>query len=208
MQPVPIARWAILLISGFTPYALAGGACNDYGCTSGGSDNGQKQRVIKGAVQGLGDFLQNNADRQAEQEQHARDAENAREAAKQADAARRAAQFDQYVNQLGGDDWEADAARQANTGKAVGASSGCNCRQVIGQCQATLSDLKKTGKTGWTVRVSSSEAQCSRVSWYLDNTPQLTVLNHRASTVEAISSQKPLSRTNLDVERCEICAPQ
>ncbi|MFF7710907.1 hypothetical protein [Pseudomonas sp. NPDC007930] len=170
-------------------------------CDNGTPAAGNTTNSAINALTNMGNFLQDRADQQAAQEQAARDAADAR-------AAGQAAQFNGYADSVSNSDWEAQAqAAQGQQSPKRGAVN-CNCTRTVGQCQATISQLKKTGKTGYQFRLASTEAQCSRVTYYLDNTPYLSVLNGKSVSIEQVSSLKPVRLEQLGVDRCEVCAQQ
>ncbi|PTQ67504.1 hypothetical protein [Pseudomonas sp. GV071] len=108
-------------------------------------------------------------------------------------------------------DWRSrvqDDSKPAKAGDAKKtAAVDCNCHKRVGSCTATIALLKQQ-KTGVDYRVSSTEQQCSKVSYYIDNTPYITVLNNRNSTTEHSAGLTNVSAKSFEVERCDVCERQ
>ena len=118
--------------------------------------------------------------------------------------------LDASMSDMQDSDWRSRAQADAKPVKGNDkkpAAVECNCRQAVGSCTATIALLKQQ-KTGVDYRVSSSEQQCSKVSYYIDNTPYITVLNNRNSTTEHSAALTNISAKSFQVERCDVCAQQ
>lgn len=169
------------------------------------------------AIQSLGNYLQDRSDRDDEQ---ARQQKLEQERVESESQQRQATQFqqnyqalDSFESSMEGDSWEsrAAAASQSN-GSAKGkipaqtSSTGeCNCREVAGICTATVVVVKKN-KTGADFKVTSSVPRCSRVNYYIDNTPRLTVLNNTNTAMEHAAGLTEITNKTFQVESCQVCA--
>lgn len=72
----------------------------------------------------------------------------------------------------------------------------CECTKFIGDCTATVT-LRGT----W-VEVTANTNQCTRVDWFTDNSPQMTVLINGGSELENIT---PLRPKTVEFQRCKLC---
>lgn len=89
------------------------------------------------------------------------------------------------------------------------AAAECDFYTPTGQCQATIQLLSTGGsKPSYTAEISvrSSASSCSKVEYYLDNTPHTTVLGNRNSTQESLFGTKPITRKGIEVAGCTVYA--
>ncbi|WP_104666931.1 hypothetical protein [Ensifer adhaerens] len=81
----------------------------------------------------------------------------------------------------------------------------CDFQKPIGSCRGRIT-LDKIGgsKPSYSaeITVRSSAASCSKVEYYLDNTPHSTVLKNSSSAHESLFDAKPITRKNIQIERC------
>lgn len=83
-------------------------------------------------------------------------------------------------------------------------SGDCDCSQVVGSCVADVKILEKY-KTGVDFKVSSSSDRCSKVSYYIDSTPYVSVLVSKNYSLEHSASIKDVTQKSFRIERCELC---
>lgn len=78
------------------------------------------------------------------------------------------------------------------------AQTRCSCEHTdwVGDCQARLEVKEK-----W-IKVVSNTQQCSRVDWYLDGQPRLTVVTDGAEMVEYLGSN---SSPSFAIQSCKVC---
>ncbi|WP_095111199.1 hypothetical protein [Pseudomonas sp. Irchel 3E20] len=183
--------------------ALCAGDAGGYSTSAEPDRVGQASEAL-GAV---GDYLQKRADAQDREAQQQRQQAEQQEALENQRNARGVAAFNNAVDNLENTDWESQAL-QSQAPRPGKKGLDCDCGTVVARCEATIDSLKRTGKTGFSFRVSSTEAQCSKVSYFIDGRPNLTVLNRRSSAIEQASGQKNLTLQQFDIERCEVCASQ
>ncbi|MFK3779127.1 hypothetical protein [Agrobacterium sp. NPDC089420] len=85
------------------------------------------------------------------------------------------------------------------------AVTGCDFQKRAGSCTGTIR-LKSTSgsKPSYAARfrVSSSAPVCSKVEYYIDNTPHQTILQMTNSADESTFGTKPISRDNFEVKNC------
>jgi hypothetical protein len=72
----------------------------------------------------------------------------------------------------------------------------CNYDRWVHSCVATVSNQK-----GW-AKITSDTQQCSRVDWYIDGNPQMTIVTNGVET-EALLNVK--SDSKLVVQACNVC---
>lgn len=85
------------------------------------------------------------------------------------------------------------------------AAADCNFDKPVGSCKGTIQVLSSGGsKPSFTaeIMVRSSAPSCSKVEYYLDSTPQTTILRGGDSNQESLSGSKPISKDTLMVQRC------
>jgi hypothetical protein len=81
----------------------------------------------------------------------------------------------------------------------------CDFDKVVGSCTGTVKILSSSGSSpsfSAEIRVSSSAPSCSKVEYYLDNTPNTTILKSANSADESLFGTKPISRGNITVHGC------
>lgn len=121
--------------------------------------------------------------------------------------------MDSFESSMENDDWQSRAKTvSSNKGTAASktpaqtSSSGeCNCREEAGICNATVVVVKKR-PTGADFKVTSSAPRCSKVSYYIDSTPRLTVLNNTNSAMEHAAGLTQITNKTFEVESCKVCA--
>ncbi|MBY3259855.1 hypothetical protein HFO09_09075 [Rhizobium laguerreae] len=81
----------------------------------------------------------------------------------------------------------------------------CDFDQPVGSCRATIaigstSDSKGNYSAEATVR--SSASSCSKIEYFLDNTPQTTVIKNGTSAEESFFGTKPITKKSVQVKKC------
>ena len=172
---------------------------DDSGDYSSGSST--QQGAIRG-IESLGDYLQQGSDekearekaeRQRQDDEYAR-----RDQQYKIDSAKNLKNFEAEAAAFPENDWESRA-------KGNQSKSDCDCTKAVGLCKANIKILAKL-KTGVDYVVNSSEASCTKVSYYINNTPYLTVLNNSNSSIEHSAGTKEITKKSFQIEKCEICA--
>jgi hypothetical protein len=165
------------------------------------SGSSSQQGAIR-AIESLGDYLQQGSDEKEAREKAERDRQDAEYARRdqqyKIDSARNLKSFEAEAAAFPENDWESRA-------KGNSSKPGCDCTKAVGLCKANIKILAKL-KTGVDYVVNSSETSCTKVSYYIDNTPYLTVLNNTNSSIEHSSGTKEITKNSFQIEKCEICA--
>jgi hypothetical protein len=200
-------------------YRYDGGSPTTPSISSQASDQA-KAAAAASALEAIGTFLDKQGERENEQ---ARQAEQLRSDQDRAEAERQRQQnsqtqrnyqsLDSFEASMGNDDWQsrataASSTKGSSTSKkpAQTSSTGdCNCREEAGICKATVVVVKKR-PTGADFRVTSSAPRCSKVSYYIDSTPMLTVLNNTNSAMEHAAGLTEITNKTFEVESCKVCA--
>lgn len=177
----------------------------------------QQATQILNAVDALSTYMDEHAGSTDSSEPETSDLQRQIEAQDRADAQRRQNDLqtidslDDSMAAMQDSDWrsraQGDKPAKGSSDDKKTAAVDCNCRKAVGSCTATITLLKQQ-KTGVDYRVSSDEQQCSKVSYYIDNTPYITVLNNRSSTTEHSAGLTNISAKSFAVERCDVCAQQ
>lgn len=84
----------------------------------------------------------------------------------------------------------------------------CDCQQKVGRCTGAVEVIKKFGSSpsyGAEIGVHSSEKQCSKVEYYVDNTPYQTILKNKNSDIETVFGTKPISENSVKYSNCYVC---
>lgn len=93
---------------------------------------------------------------------------------------------------------------------ATGASAAeCDFDKPVGGCIANIRIQSATGsKPSYRAEISvqSSAPRCSKVEWYLDSTPQSTILKSRSSDTNSVFGTSPITNKSISVQRCTIYA--
>jgi hypothetical protein len=165
------------------------------------SGSSTQQGAVR-AIESLGDYLQQGSDEKEAREKAERDRQDAEYARRdqqyKIDSARNLKSFEAEAAAFPENDWESRA-------KGNSSKPGCDCSKTLGSCKASIKILAKL-KTGVDYVVNSSETSCTKVSYYIDNTPYLTVLNNTNSSIEHSSGTKEINKNSFQIEKCEICA--
>ncbi|APO75249.1 hypothetical protein AM571_CH02440 [Rhizobium etli 8C-3] len=85
------------------------------------------------------------------------------------------------------------------------AAADCNFDKPIGGCRATISIDSISGSKGSysaEVTVKSSAGACSKVEYFLDNTPQTTVIRSGSSEPESLFGTKPITKKSILIRKC------
>jgi len=182
--------------------------------------NQAKAAAAASALEAIGTFLDSQDERASEQARQAelqrinRDRADAeREHQQRSQAQRNYQSLDSFEASMENDDWQSRATAassqkgaSANKQPAQTSSTGdCNCREEAGICNATVVVVKKR-PTGADFKVTSSAPRCSKVSYYIDSTPRLTVLNNTNSAMEHAAGLTQITNKTFEVESCKVCA--
>jgi hypothetical protein len=81
----------------------------------------------------------------------------------------------------------------------------CDFDKPAGSCTGSVRILSSGGsKPSYSaeIQVSSSAPSCSKVEYYLDNTPNTTVLRSGNTEQESLFGTSPISKGSIEVKRC------
>ncbi|WP_133304789.1 hypothetical protein [Mesorhizobium sp. DCY119] len=88
---------------------------------------------------------------------------------------------------------------------SVAAAADCDFNKRVGSCKAQIEIRSSSGSKGSysaEIIVRSSAPTCSKVDYYLDNTPQRAILKGGNAEPESVFGTRPISRKNFKVEKC------
>jgi hypothetical protein len=81
----------------------------------------------------------------------------------------------------------------------------CDFDRPLGSCVARITiDSTSGSKKSYSAEatVSSSALSCSKVVYYLDNTPQTTVIRNGTTEPETFFGTKPISKSSVRIKEC------
>ena len=90
---------------------------------------------------------------------------------------------------------------------SVQAQGTCDCQQIVGTCSASIS-VKPTGAAGSygaDLIFLSTSSSCSKINYYLENTPHFTILSNSPKGSDSAWGQKPFTRDMVTYISCEVC---
>lgn len=85
------------------------------------------------------------------------------------------------------------------------AQAECDFQKPIGGCQARITIDSTSGSKGSysaEVTVRSSAPSCSKVEYFIDNTPHTTVLKNKNSEEESLFGTEKITKRSIDVRNC------
>ncbi len=85
----------------------------------------------------------------------------------------------------------------------------CDFDKPIGGCTANIKVLSASGsKPSYRAEISvqSSAPRCSKIEWYLDSTPQSTILKSRNSDADSVFGTSPITKKSISIQKCTIYA--
>lgn len=81
----------------------------------------------------------------------------------------------------------------------------CDFGKPVGSCVGRI-DIKRTsgssGSYSAVLEIRSSAPRCSRVEYFVDNTPHITVFNNGNSDTDNIFGTKPITLRDINVSKC------
>ncbi|MCS4089257.1 hypothetical protein [Rhizobium sp. BK176] len=81
----------------------------------------------------------------------------------------------------------------------------CDFDKPVGSCRASISIDSTSGSKGSysaEATVRSSASSCSKVEYFLDNTPQTTVIKNGSSEDESLFGTKPITKKSVQFKKC------
>lgn len=187
-------------------------ACDNGGGYSGGgsgSSSDSNVRNAQRAIESFGEYMQQRDDEAKEQARIERlkaDQEYNDHLQRERELGQKNnAEFEAEAEKMSSGSWRQRAVSEGQGSAGKRSVVECNCREVVGRCSASIKIVKKR-EVGVDYLVTSSESRCSKVSYYIENTPYLTVLNNKSSTSEHASGLKGVLEKDFVVERCEVCS--
>lgn len=88
---------------------------------------------------------------------------------------------------------------------AISHAAQCNFSKPIGSCQATITIDSTSGSKGnysAEATIKSSAATCSKVEYFIDNTPHQTVLKAGNSDNESLFGTSPITKKTIKIKAC------
>lgn len=95
------------------------------------------------------------------------------------------------------------------TSLGLATASECDCQKVVSSCMGAIEFVKGYGSApsfGAEFIVHSSERRCSKVEYFIDNTPHQTILVNRRQEAESTFGTKPIAAQNITYKSCSVCA--
>lgn len=84
----------------------------------------------------------------------------------------------------------------------------CDCQVIVGTCQASIRVIPTKAEKGnhaATLQIQSTAPICSKVEYYLDNTPYFTILSRGNQGEDSIFGQRPIARNTISDISCKVC---
>lgn len=81
----------------------------------------------------------------------------------------------------------------------------CDFQKPIGGCNARITIDNVSGSQGSysaEVTVRSSAPSCSKVEYFIDNTPHTTVLRNKSSEAESLFGTEKITKRSIDIQKC------
>jgi hypothetical protein len=85
----------------------------------------------------------------------------------------------------------------------------CDCQKVVGRCSGAIDFVRGYGSKpsfGAEIIVHSSEKTCSKVEYYVDDTPYQTLLVNRNQEPESLFGTSPITQKSITYRSCQICS--
>ncbi|HBT4772736.1 TPA: hypothetical protein MB352_003982 [Klebsiella variicola subsp. variicola] len=83
----------------------------------------------------------------------------------------------------------------------------CDCTKIVGQCSGSVRLSKSSGSNSnyqGEIIITSSAKSCSKVEYYINNTPYSTILNNNQDT-ESIFGTSPIKKEDIEFKACHVC---
>ena len=86
----------------------------------------------------------------------------------------------------------------------------CDCAEIIGKCSGAITDIREEKVAIQQTRsilfnVRSNHSQCSKVEYYIDNTPHQSVFFGGSTSESVFGLKKDLKKTQIEYSACHIC---
>lgn len=106
--------------------------------------------------------------------------------------------------------WAALLAMSGAASAAFAQNTACDCTQIVGTCSATfkLSNVKDDPQrlnSSADVLFTSSAPRCSKIGFYVENTPHITVLKNSNRADDRIFGTSRITEQTVSIESCKIC---
>lgn len=91
---------------------------------------------------------------------------------------------------------------------AFGQGNNCDCQQIVGTCAVSVSVIpteSTKGSYGADLKFTSSAPICSKVDYYVDGTPNFTILSQGSRGEDRVFGRKPITRSNISEISCRVC---
>lgn len=84
----------------------------------------------------------------------------------------------------------------------------CDCTKIVGNCTGSAVLTESSGGNGsyrGEVEISSSTLTCSKVDYFVNNTPYSTILNNKNRDVESIFGTNQIKKGDVQFKACYVC---
>jgi hypothetical protein len=81
----------------------------------------------------------------------------------------------------------------------------CNFDKRVGSCTGTIRVISTSGSKGSyaaEITMKSSASSCSKVEYYLENTPYTSIIKVGNSVGESVFGTKPITKKSFSVDKC------
>ncbi|MCY1398705.1 hypothetical protein D3C76_938340 [compost metagenome] len=87
----------------------------------------------------------------------------------------------------------------------------CDCSQIIGSCAATYKLLNvyndpQNINSKAELQITSSVAACSKVEYFINNTPYQTILANTNQAYESVFGTTAITSKTVQIQACKVCA--
>lgn len=94
---------------------------------------------------------------------------------------------------------------------ATVSAQSCDCSRVESSCTAQVAVKNITGTKGGSnfsaeVHLYSSEPRCSKISFFIDNTPYISILNNSNTAVENTYGTSQIDERSVSIDYCRVCS--
>lgn len=83
----------------------------------------------------------------------------------------------------------------------------CDCTKIVDKCSASIS-VKPSGTKGSysaELKIQSSAPWCSKVDYFIDNTPYFNILAGTNSDIDSAWGQRPITKDSITGIVCSVC---
>ncbi|HBT4728817.1 MULTISPECIES: hypothetical protein [Klebsiella pneumoniae complex] len=91
---------------------------------------------------------------------------------------------------------------------SVAFANNCDCTRTVGRCSGSAYLTNSSGSHGnyrGEVKITSSLPSCSKIEYYVNNTPYSTILSNSNTEVENIFGTSPINKNDVIFKSCYVC---